>query len=461
MAVTIRANGAENEDQFWLLKSHPGMQRTMIDAHGKEQVLQPVTLSPCELHTYQNSPRMHNRYVEWGVYNEMKEKVHGRRVNDEVELFGMDSDGNETPGLREDMEKLGLTVRSWAPEGTKSKFPSRRLVFGKEKSFLDKCQKTMHDAVVNYEIETDEPIPYALLADPATDGKHEKHLLVVIVDAGYFEAILANAEQVVTTNGCQYKVIGFYHDAKTQFNEDEVAKSFFTKGGEHVEAQFYNHMKHMAEVAAEAARQEKKAAKKHRRQQTAASITTTSSNANSLSNPHEEGDKDAEARAEAKREKERAKKKAYQARRKAKQAESEQALTLSREIDRKAQESEEENGKTNTVGLGFFHLFNCGDGLTLLQRASTRQDSHGEVVSEVSDDTEKEDSLGTESSSNDGADAGSMESEGLAVIKIDDLESGRKAVAEAKGPVMVMSQEDVDLEAGEYNTGFQFYRPGC
>lgn len=360
----------------------------------------------------------------------------------------------ETPGLREELEKRGLTVRSWAEESTKSKFPSRRLVFGKEKSFIDRCQKTMHEAVVQYEIDTDEAVPYALLADPG--NKHSRHLLAVIVDAKVFEC--APEMETITTNGCQYKIVGFYHDKKTWFTGDDVAKHFFTKDGGHVEVCFYNHTKHLAQLAAEAARQEKKAAKKHRRQQTAASSITTSSCGNAFGQS-EDGSEAAEARAEAKREKEKAKKKAYHARRKAKQAESEQALILSREVDRKTQEEEDSAMNNNIVSnsLGIFHILSLTKASSILQRTD-RHDSRGEVVSEASDSDKDELLLGTEDSSSN-EDAGESQ-QGLTVIKVDDAESGRRAVAEAqaKGPVMVMSQEDVDLEAGEYNTGgFQYY----
>ncbi|KAK4547889.1 hypothetical protein LTR36_010608 [Oleoguttula mirabilis] len=453
MAVTIHANGEEVKDQYWLLKSYRHLQSTVRGGDGKEQVFQKVNAVPCNLGDYQTSAQLHKRLLEWGGYRKIMatEQIHGRRVNDEVELFGMDSDGTETPNLREGMEKMGLTVRSWAPEGMKSKFPSRRRVFGQETSFLDKCRKTMHEAVVSYEIETDEPIPYALLADSGTEAKHGKHLLVVIVDAGYYQAVHANAEQTITANGCPYKVIGFYHDRKTHFIKDEVAKSFFTKNGEHVDLQFYNHTKRLADEAAEAVKQEKRAAKKHRRQQTAASSITMMSSGG-VDTVQKDGGEDAEARAEAKREKERAKKKAYQARRRAKQAEAEQAITLAREVDRKAHVEEE----SDQVGLGLWHVVNFA-GLTIMQSLG-RRDSAGEVVSETSDDTEdKYELLGVEdSSSSEGADASPVDSKGLTVIKVDDRESGRRAVAEAKGPVLVMAQEDVDIEPGEYNTGFRF-----
>lgn len=106
MALTVRNNnnGVQVEngtgDQFWLLKSYAKWQRTILNADGKEEVIQPITLCECDLRLYQSTPRLHNNFIKWGRYDlDHAEKVHGRRVNDEVELFGMDADGNVSDAL--------------------------------------------------------------------------------------------------------------------------------------------------------------------------------------------------------------------------------------------------------------------------------------------------------------------------------------------------------------------------
>ncbi|KAK5136011.1 hypothetical protein LTR08_004265 [Meristemomyces frigidus] len=464
MAVTINNDGNARPDQYWLLKSHPEHKRTIVNDDGETIIFVAIELEACDLDTYQRSPGVQRQIVALGLWKVFsKERTHGRRVNDEVEVYGMGEEGKETPRLRHDLENMGLTVRSYAQESAKTKFPkfpSRGLVVTQEKTFMDRCSATMLHSITEYEEEISDVIEYALLADPGIDHPRAKHLLVVVVDEAYFEDSVRKPEQLIITNGCEYKVIGYYHEERMSFYpNDEVAKRFFTKDGRYVELRFFDHAKQKAMEAAEALKQERKAAKKLRRQlatSTATAAATEGEGKDSVAGVDgDDGAEDADAKVRAKREKEKAKKKAQQVKKKAKQMEdaeeAQQAITLSREVEARVEVKRERGG-----GLMIWHFKDESDGeeQETVRRPMLRA-SASEVISDYSDD-EDDEGQGTGDSSSEDTNPGG---DGMTVVKVADMAGARKAMEEAEGEVMVMSQQDVDLEAGEYNTGLNFFKP--
>lgn len=86
---TLTADGHLIQDQYWLLKSYRSQRRSFLNHHSnREYTVSPITLVPCDLATYQRTPKMHDQVRR--ICNVMSESFHGRRVNDEVELFAME-----------------------------------------------------------------------------------------------------------------------------------------------------------------------------------------------------------------------------------------------------------------------------------------------------------------------------------------------------------------------------------
>jgi len=323
-------------------------------------------------------------------------------------------------------------------------FPPRSFVFSQEKTYLEKCSGAFKNAVVEHENATDEPTPYALIADPQSINA-KKHLLVVVADYDYFLGVMQTEEQIIKTNGCEYPVIGFYHAEETTFlRETKDLKAFFSSTGDHVDVSWHNRIKVQAEKAAQNAKEAKKAAKKHRRQQTA-STTTSSSGTNMYGALHEE-DEDAETRSKVKKEKEKAKKKAYQARRKAKQDDA--ALI-------KAPTREENGGEVSNV-LDDLRIINLSI-FSSRDFTDPHQSKHGSTkrTMEELSDSDKDDLLGDEDSSSDDS------CDRMKVVKVDDVESGKKAVRRAKGPVLIAAQEDLFGVAptDDKQGGHQYFGP--
>ena len=92
MRVTIDSKGIAREDKYWLLKSDKN-QKFVYNDDGHDIDLIPVQREACNLEQYKNAPdlrRQLNRWAQSMCCVLEPESVHGRRINDEVELFEME-----------------------------------------------------------------------------------------------------------------------------------------------------------------------------------------------------------------------------------------------------------------------------------------------------------------------------------------------------------------------------------
>jgi len=89
MAVTITSSGKAIQDKYGRLVSNRSWSRPLLQ-DGKEYTTQPIMLRECDLDDYKSVPRSHMNSMKAGIYPVVPEKAHGRRVNDEVELFPME-----------------------------------------------------------------------------------------------------------------------------------------------------------------------------------------------------------------------------------------------------------------------------------------------------------------------------------------------------------------------------------
>jgi len=80
----------QDPDRFYLLESHVLSRRVKIDDHGREYTACPVLSREVSKETWWTSPATHEKWMRIGVYRVTHRKVHGRRMNDEVEMFGME-----------------------------------------------------------------------------------------------------------------------------------------------------------------------------------------------------------------------------------------------------------------------------------------------------------------------------------------------------------------------------------
>ena len=110
MAVTIDPNGEARPDQYWLLKSNPVNKRTIVSATGEIVVIVPVLLEACDLDTYQKSPGIQRQLLTLGLWKMyVRDKTHGRRINDEVELYGMGEEGQVSSCVCVSVRLLNVT----------------------------------------------------------------------------------------------------------------------------------------------------------------------------------------------------------------------------------------------------------------------------------------------------------------------------------------------------------------
>ncbi|RMY44591.1 hypothetical protein D0863_16190 [Hortaea werneckii] len=379
-SMSAAATAATGGEEYWLLKSTksrvlrvpPPTSAVAAAASAGHSPPQGLTvclikLEACSRRVFRDSIRFQRKFLELRAYEFMGERIHGRRCGDEVELFGFDRDGEETPGLREALEAKGLTIRTFpSPAASSSSSstttegpasPAVRPVASSprsqtrdhpapaapvpvpadpaEKSLLKNCSAKLHSAVVAHELATHEPTPYALIADAEVPGR--RRLLGVILDQAEFEQVRAAHETgekgegqgKVEANGVLYPILGVYAKGSTVWwrKGDELKGFFGTEGSRReVEVVWFSRVKEEAERA----RREKRREKKERKRGMAAASPGASGAASTSAGAAEDeaegneevgtsaekpGDEEAQHRAQAKKDKEKARKKAYQARR--------------------------------------------------------------------------------------------------------------------------------------------------
>ncbi|KAK5678050.1 hypothetical protein LTS10_009219 [Elasticomyces elasticus] len=303
-----------SNDDFWVLESDIKSHVSYVHDNGREFTACPVEERRVTKEVWLESHEIHARYIKHGFYAVRHSKVHGRRINDEVELFLME-DGKETAGLRKDLEEKGLMVRLYVPQADKKKYPSPSAKNQPEMSPIDRCIAALKTNIAENEIETDRPTPYALLGDAGMNWEtRRKKVLVLIVQESRFKDFFAPPQsEHFTSRGCDYKVFGTYSDDEVHWRcTDEEFMSFFQESrGYYVECMYCDDAKAAEEREQEQERKERKAAKKLRQQQQQQQLAS-GSQTNSFSALEDQG-------AEAKRAKEKAKRKAQQARKKAKE----------------------------------------------------------------------------------------------------------------------------------------------
>ncbi|RMY44502.1 hypothetical protein D0864_15619 [Hortaea werneckii] len=267
----------------------------------------------------------------------------------------------ETPGLRAELEALGLTIRTFSSGASSSSASSSSTTTealpspvvrpsassppsrtrdpavsapvpvpddAVEKAFLRACSAKIHAQVVAHELATHEPTPYAVIADANTPGG--KRVLGVIVDRNEFQAVRAAHEEgeheEIEANGVLYPIIGLYAKGSTVWwREGKELKGIFgAEVDKDVDVVWFSRVKEEADRA----RREKRREKKERRREmvaTTASASAAASTSAATAEQERDGeggettenpvDEEAQHRAQTKKDKERARKKAYQARR--------------------------------------------------------------------------------------------------------------------------------------------------
>ncbi|KAK4901371.1 hypothetical protein LTR27_001929 [Elasticomyces elasticus] len=300
-----------SNDDFWVLESNIKSHVSYVHDDGREFTACPVEERRVSKEVWLESPELHKKHMSIGLYTVRHVKVHGRRINDEVELFLME-DGKETAGLRKDLEEKGLTVRLHVPQADKEKYPSPSSTFQPEMSPIDSCVRALKKNIAENDIATDRPTPYALLADGGWVKEIRRNrILVALVQKKEFDLFLEHKLEHFTSNDCKYKVFGTYSDdtVRWDIDDEEFMKFFQTSRDYHVECKYWDDVATTEKYNQEQEKKERKAAKKLRQQQ---QQTASGSQSNSFSALEDQG-------AEAKRAKEKAKRKAQQARKKAKE----------------------------------------------------------------------------------------------------------------------------------------------
>ncbi|KAI7009827.1 60S ribosomal protein, partial [Hortaea werneckii] len=374
--TTTSNHGGRQSRTFRIPPSASAVAAAASAGHSPPQGLMacPIKLEACSRRAFRDSVRFQRKFLELRAYEFMGERIHGRRCGDEVELFGFDRDGEETPGLREALEDKGLTIRTFpsptvssssssssAASSTTTEGPASPAVRPvassprsqtrdhpapaapvpvpadpAEKSLLKNCSAKIHSTVVAHELATHEPTPYALIADAEVPGR--RRVIGVIVDQAEFEQVRAAHETgekgegqgKVEANGVLYPILGVYAKGSTVWwRKGEELKGFFgTEGSRReVEVVWFSRVKEEVERARREKRREKKERKRGMVAAAAAAAAPTSAAPAAEENDEKEeneevgtsaekpGDEDAQLRAQAKKDKEKARKKAYQARR--------------------------------------------------------------------------------------------------------------------------------------------------
>jgi len=289
----------------------------------------------------------------------------------------------ETPGIRGDMEAMGLTVKLWQkPEIETSTVPPRTLPsrtnrVTEEQPFKVRCRETLQRQVAQYERQSNVRVDYAIVVDAGTGsvkGKGtQKRLLVIIVEYEEWSKLIDGPDDVshenrkeIECNGCDYTIVGHYiqHHARFKCDDKELENFFNKEKGEQAQVKFFNKAMSMRQHVLEEEYTERKKAKKQRQKleaatATAATLPTTTAEADDKpkrrATPfvHEDSDEDADEQNEqnendeddekaslAKKEKKKAKRKAYEARKKA--AKQQQQQQTSPQLDPIIEEIAEE-----------------------------------------------------------------------------------------------------------------------
>ncbi|KAK0280111.1 hypothetical protein LTR35_008262 [Friedmanniomyces endolithicus] len=225
-ALKITKEEGSETDRFYLLESHVHSQRVMTDDNGREYMACPVVSREVSKETWWISPATHEKWMRIGMYQVTHRKVHGRRMNDEVEMFEME-DGKETPGLAQDLLDLGLSVRSHIPEPTKR--PSLLLhntrskpipepndddddEEARKKSHLTHSTALLKSAIATHELTTHRPTPFALLANAGSTDPHTRRprILIAVLQETQFRDFFQRGYEDFKSNGCSYRVFGTY-----------------------------------------------------------------------------------------------------------------------------------------------------------------------------------------------------------------------------------------------------------
>jgi hypothetical protein len=80
------ADDVQTNDRFFLLESTKDKGRPILH-DGERYRVCPVVCRKTNRIGYINAPDMQERAMGWGFYKHMDRRVHGRRINNEVELF--------------------------------------------------------------------------------------------------------------------------------------------------------------------------------------------------------------------------------------------------------------------------------------------------------------------------------------------------------------------------------------
>ncbi|KAK3109473.1 hypothetical protein LTR53_017247 [Teratosphaeriaceae sp. CCFEE 6253] len=362
-------------DRFYLLESHKKWRRNFHGADGIKYTSCPIIAREVEKGTWTTAHSVHEKCKASDLYSILSRQVHGRRMNDEVELF-QNEDGEETAGIREEMETLGLTVRSYIEGPTKSKLPPRKFTVSQEKTYAARCVEALKKAIAQHELDTDRPTPYALLADAGggdtkKGARSSKTLLVIILPEMEFKDFFEQDYEYFTSNECRYKVFGTYHDDKVKWHcGDAEFTAFFHSPSAEVVIRVFDGIERQQTRQRELDKKAKRGAQKMKRQLRIAAGEP--GNADSVLEQDDGEGNDAEARVEAKKARERVKRKAQQARRKASRA----AAEAAEEAASEGTEGAEETVKCRSfLTMANLKLTREALGLLNLRRASSDDDT--------------------------------------------------------------------------------------
>ncbi|EMC96506.1 hypothetical protein BAUCODRAFT_131084 [Baudoinia panamericana UAMH 10762] len=426
-----------DHERFFLLRS--SARKRVEDIYkGKEYTWAPIALREVDRQRYLDSPSRHTTFVQRGLYDIVIERIHGRRVRNEFELF-TGEDGKEPDDLREQLEEKGFTVRFYAPP-QKSKFPSWSKLWGsKDETVFARCLDTLKHAIAVREKKTDLPTKCALLADGGPRGKTDKRrkILLLILTESTFAEYFDRTE--FTTNDCTYRIFGAYHNGETRCGDLDDFATYFSRDGREVEACFWDERIQIGQTELEEGRRAKKEAKKHRRRITAS--TEPSANA-SMSSEVADGDgsqAQLAAQKKTRSKKQREKKKAQRERQQ-----------LQQFADALTSQSGDEGGKHDAdANAVTFH--NVGTTVQYLLNKRAIRERSAVVKGSKAPDSAK--SLRDSSSGNDDvqvlADAEAPRSvRVLRANTTDDINAVLHRASETGGPVMIATDEDV-AEGGQ------------
>ncbi|KAK3713652.1 hypothetical protein LTR37_008346 [Vermiconidia calcicola] len=337
---TVLTQVRPQEDEYWILRYRKDNQFSDSINGTYYEGVQPVTDVSADLGGYREAPDIAQKalgFAEMGLDEKLllvrkhvtdweNERWIGRRVNDEVELFDFEGDGEEFAELRKDLERMGLTVRSYKPQvDPPNKFPKptyKAAMGGEKNALINKVMKNLEKGIAEWYESTG--VRFGMLVD-YPDAK-VKTLGIIRLDEDVFLDLQAKDDATIDVRdslGIQEytcKVIGEIRDGVPKFycSEDET-KAYFNSVGEMKTFMVRDFVKTRQAAEALALKEQKKQAKKHRRQLTASTSASTPASENSFAFlPSQDSDEAVRAR---QREKNNAKRKAQKERRKASAAE--------------------------------------------------------------------------------------------------------------------------------------------